>query len=119
MIDIELLSDRLFGRKLRLVLAAWIYDLPDGTFYQQQAASETGIPQSNVRDELNARLVPLGMVQEVPKTAGDRRQYYARTKSPLWQIVEAATRAAQSAASTTTDGTAGDTPDGVRVSRPT
>ena len=90
MTAIELVSDRLFGRKSRLVLAAWIRGLSDGTFYQQQAASETGIPQSNVRDELKARLIPLGMVQELPRTAGDRRQYYSRTNSDLWRIIESA-----------------------------
>jgi hypothetical protein len=96
MLDLEHVSDRLFGRGLRLALAVWILELPDGTFYQHQAASLAGLHQSNVRDELHSRLIPLGMVQELPRMPGERRQYYVRTDSPLWQIIEAAVRAVSS-----------------------
>lgn len=101
--DLDTLSDRLFGRRLRLAVALWIWREADDAFYQQQLARELQLPQSNVRDELHDRLIPLGMIQPVPRVSGDRRQYYIRTASPLWRIIEAVNEVAGSASQAPND----------------
>jgi hypothetical protein len=86
MLPVDQVGELLFGRAMRLVLASWVLARLDPLFYQSEAALGTGFSQSNVRDELD-RLIQVGMVQEIPRHRGDRRRYYLRTESPLWDAV--------------------------------
>jgi len=83
------LGDVLFGRGLRLAVAAWIRNSESELFFQSEVAKGVEYVQSAVSQELN-RLIALGMVQKVPRSRGDRRQYYLRTNSQLWNIIDAA-----------------------------
>ena len=85
-------GELLFGRALRLRLALWVAGREDPVFFQGEAARGVDYAASAVIQELD-RLDRLGMVTRLPRSAGDRRQYYARTDSPLWTVV-AATSAA-------------------------
>ena len=89
MYTLDELSDRLFGRSLRLKVAGWVLTRDDPVFYQTQAALGVGYPPSGVVQELD-RLVGLGMVVRHDPTPGDRRQYYTRVESPFWPIIQAA-----------------------------
>jgi DNA-binding transcriptional ArsR family regulator len=85
----------LFGRSARLAVAAWIHGRDDPVFYQAEVVSGTGLPQSNIREELD-RLVDLGMVSSLPRYRGSRRRYYTRQEHMLWAVVRAAVTAARS-----------------------
>lgn len=92
--DLLLVSDRLFGRRLRLVTAAWVSSQAD-PFFQAQAtnairhlAGVLSVTQNDVADEL-ARLIIVGMVDPLPDK-GDGRKWYQRRSSPLWDIVQTA-----------------------------
>jgi hypothetical protein len=86
-VDVELVGRNLFGRRLRLRVLLWVLSA-DETFFLKEAADEIGYSASGVRDEFE-RLVDLGMLLRNPPLAGDRRTYYSRTDSPLWDIIEA------------------------------
>jgi len=83
------LGEVLFGRSLRLAVAAWIRTNESEMFFQAEVAKGVDYAQSGVSQELD-RLGALGMLQKVPRSPGDRRQYYLRTSSPLWSIIDAA-----------------------------
>jgi DNA-binding transcriptional ArsR family regulator len=91
-VDEALLGDRLFGRRARLALARWVLERTEPVFFQGEAVSGTGLPQSNVREELS-RLIELGMVSMLPRGSGDRRQYYLRQPSRIWSAIDAAASA--------------------------
>ena len=95
--DVKKVGKLLFGRSLRLQLALWIVHRDELTFYQSEPAAAVGVSTSNVIEELD-RLARLGMIQAVAKLAGERRQYYLRTDSPLWQVIESAGRVAANVA---------------------
>jgi hypothetical protein len=87
-------SAELFGRALRLPLAAWVRAQP-GPFFQRQAAEGIEAPQTYVRKEL-ATLVRVGMVHELPRSDGDIRVFYEQAPDhPWWAIIDTASRAAQ------------------------
>jgi DNA-binding MarR family transcriptional regulator len=89
-VEIAEISRLLFGRPLRLVLLVWILERPDTAFFQSEPARALGCSTSNVVEELG-RFLELGLVSEVPRTDGERRQYYLRDDgNPLWTIVRAA-----------------------------
>jgi hypothetical protein len=92
MVDQIRVGNRLFGRAARPVLAAWVSHLGDDVFFQAEAVTGTGLPQSNVREELR-RLAELDMITELPREAGDRRKHYLRTTSPLWGVIRVARQA--------------------------
>lgn len=90
------MSDRLFGRILRLPTALWIKEHPTGRFWQGEAAlgvqSLLGldrIDQGEVRKEID-RLCELVMVELLPREAGGSRQYYRRLDAALWDVIGAA-----------------------------
>lgn len=83
--EVTRLSDVLFGRSCRVPLAIWIMDHPKGRFFQSEAPREV-IGPTAARQEL-ARFVEIGLV-EVERPDGDKRVFYVRTNSPLWQIIE-------------------------------
>lgn len=87
------LGHHLFGRRARLVVAAWVLGVDGGVFSQHDAVKETALTQSNVRQELE-RLVSFGMLDNIPRGDGPGRRYYARTEHPAWSVVEAAVAAA-------------------------
>lgn len=89
--DLEGVSGLLFGRGLRLPLAAWIWSQTDHTpFYQQQAADGIGSKAQYMRREFEL-LCELEMIAPVPKGPGEIRQLYvADPDQPLWSIVETA-----------------------------
>jgi len=89
MYTVDKLGDQLFGRALRLRLASWILARGERKFYQSEPVSEVEGGISNIRDEL-ARFVDLGMVVDVPPTPNDRRRYYRRTNSQLWDAIQVA-----------------------------
>ena len=92
MYTLDHVSDRLFGRTLRLRVARWVL-LSEPTFFQSQAALGIRYSASEVTKELD-RFVDLGMLIKIEPSAGDRRQYYTRVDDcPLWDIVRTALRA--------------------------
>lgn len=111
-VDPELshLGRELFGRRARLLVAAWVLGVDSGVFSQAQAVAGVQLPQSNVREELE-RLVRMGMVIDAPKTEGPGRRYYARVEHPAWRIVDAAISAAREMKAQ-----AGDLPSGTTTS---
>jgi DNA-binding MarR family transcriptional regulator len=86
------LGELLFGRALRLRVAAWVAARQDVLFFQGEAAKGVDYSASAVIQELD-RLVELGMLVRLPRQPGDRRQYYTRTDSQLWAAVAAAVTA--------------------------
>jgi hypothetical protein len=86
MYSLDAVGNILFGRTARLRVAKWVFLHEDPHFYQGEAAKGANTPQSNVIDELD-RLVQLGMIRKMPRGPGQRRQYYTRLNSPLWEIV--------------------------------
>jgi len=89
MYTLDLIGDRLFGRSLRLRVAAWVLAHEDPHFYQSEAAASVRYSASAVTQELN-RLVELGMILRRDPTPGGRRQYYTKTDSPLWAVIREA-----------------------------
>ena len=90
MYTLDQLSDRLFGRRLRLQVASWILLHEQASFFQGQAAQGIGYSAGEVTKELN-RLVDLGMIIRHEISAGDRRQYYTRVdECPFWEIIRVA-----------------------------
>jgi DNA-binding MarR family transcriptional regulator len=87
--NVDLVGQKLFGRKLRLSVALWILRRDEPTFFQSEAADGVGYTASAVTDELD-RFIALGMLLERSAEAGDRRKYYERVDSPLWKIIETA-----------------------------
>jgi DNA-binding MarR family transcriptional regulator len=88
----DILGRLLFGRALRLNVALWILGHESESFYQGEAAEGVDYSAGAVAHELD-RLAELGMLMKEPRNANDRRQYYLRLDTPLWEIVEAAQRA--------------------------
>jgi hypothetical protein len=86
-VDADEIGHELFGRRCRLKLALWIHALSEPRFFQSQPPRDV-INQSDAAREL-ARLVRLGMLVE-ERSGHDRRVYYIRTDSPLWEIITAA-----------------------------
>src|SRR5260370_8836569 len=82
-------GDQVVGRGVRVRLASWMLARGERKFYQSEAVSEVEGGISNIRDEL-ARFVDLGMVVDVPPTPNDRRRYYRRTNSQLWDAIQVA-----------------------------
>lgn len=90
--NLSTLGDSLFGRALRLRVAHWVLTHEAGTFFQGEVATGVSYSASAVAQELD-RLVDLGMLIRHPRTAGDRRQYYSRTESQVWEVIQAAVEA--------------------------
>lgn len=87
-------SAALFGRALRLPLAAWIRQR-NTPFFQKQCAEGVGSLQQYVRKEL-AVLVDLGMIEQLPRERGDARIFYRQVpEHPLWAVIDAATTAVE------------------------
>lgn len=84
--DVQEVSAQLFGRPCRLPLALWIAGHGGDRFYQSEPPDELGSATA-LRQELQ-RLETLGML--TVERGDDRRLYYQRTESPLWDIVRAA-----------------------------
>lgn len=84
--DIESVGHLMFGRGLRLRVAAWILGHGvDQAFYQGEAAQGVGYSASAVTTELE-RLVELQMLSKHEPTAGERRVYYTPAGNhPLWE----------------------------------
>lgn len=101
MYTVDRVGDLLFGRALRLRLARWVLDQGERKFYQSEPSNEVGGGISNIRDELT-RFVDLGMLVEVPPTANDRRRYYRRTESQLWDAIKVAVASIQGTEATRT-----------------
>lgn len=87
-LDMTFLGEKLFGRGLRLRVAAWVVGA-SRSFYQAEAADGVRYSASAVAQELE-RLVELGMLIRHDKPGGDRRQYYSRTDSSLWRVITTA-----------------------------
>lgn len=88
------LGKGLFGRRARLAVAVWALHAEGGVFSQHEAVVGVGLPQSNVREELE-RLVGLGLLEDVPRGDGPGRRYYARVDGhPAWMVIAAAEEAA-------------------------
>lgn len=87
--DIEDVGKVLFGNPTRLRLALWALR-HDKQFFQSEPPREVGVPTA-IRLELE-KLVNLDMLarQHPP---GENRVYYERTRSALWEIIEAAEHA--------------------------
>ena len=91
----ELVSRLLFGRAMRLPILIWIRGREDPVFYQGEVHTATKYPQSAVAEELT-RFDDLGLVAKQGRVTG--RQYYLRQdQSALWDVVDAARLAIESA----------------------
>lgn len=80
------LAELIFGRQLRFDVARWILFHGSPRFYQLEAAR--ALPDrfnSAVPRELD-RLVRAGLLEKEQQVDGERRQYYVRTDSMLWDI---------------------------------
>ena len=87
-------SAALFGRSIRLPLAAWIRRR-DTPFFQKQCAQGVGALPQYVSKELNG-LAELGMIEQLPREAGDTRIFYRQVPhNPLWAVIDAATTAVE------------------------
>lgn len=90
--EIERVSDRLFGRSCRLPLLFWILNHPKDRIYQSEPP-ETIAGRTAIRQEL-VRLTEAGLLDE-ERPDGDARVYYVRTASPLWDVIRTAAIAVQ------------------------
>lgn len=86
---LQRIGAKLFGRALRLRVAAWVFLHEGETFFQGEAAQALAYSPSAVAAELE-KLVDLEMLVRHEKTSGDRRQYYSRVATPLWDVISAA-----------------------------
>jgi hypothetical protein len=87
-------SAALFGRSIRLPVAAWIRQR-DTPFFQKQCAQGVGAMPQYVGKELTG-LAELGMIQQLPREAGDTRIFYRQVPdNPLWAVIDAATTAVE------------------------
>lgn len=85
--DATLVSAGMFGRPCRLPLLLWLLDHPKGRVYQSEPPTSLGA-RTALNQELG-RFTDAGLLVE-ERPDGDPRVYYARTDSPLWDIVRAA-----------------------------
>lgn len=65
----------------------WVLRHPKDRVYQSEPPESLGA-RTALRQELD-RMVRMGLLRE-ERPDGDPRVYYAKTDSPLWEIVEAA-----------------------------
>lgn len=82
----ERTAELLFGRELRLSIGRWVVNHASGRFYQSEVSAD--MPQrlrTAVPGELG-RFVEAGMLLGEEPNEGQRRRYYLRTESPLWEI---------------------------------
>jgi hypothetical protein len=86
-VDATQVSDDMFGRACRLPLMLWVLRHPKDRVYQSEPPESLGA-RTALRQELD-RMVRMGLLRE-ERPDGDPRVYYAKTDSPLWEIVEAA-----------------------------
>lgn len=99
------LSAGLFGRAVRLPVAAWVRGRTE-PFFQRQAAEGVNDHQTYVRKELSM-LVALGMVRELPRDTDRARVFYQQIPDhPWWLVIDTALRVARAATKT------GDAPPG-------
>jgi hypothetical protein len=91
-VNVHEVGKLLFGRPSRLALALWVARHDKPRFFQSEPPREV-ISQGNVAEELG-KLVRLGMLEE-ERPDGDRRVWYNRTDSKLWNIIEAAAEAVE------------------------
>jgi hypothetical protein len=89
-VDVDQVGKLLFGRACRLKLALWIACRDKPQFFQSEPPKEVILP-SDAAKELG-QLVRLGMLVE-ERPDGDRRVWYIRTDSRLWEIIDAAVEA--------------------------
>jgi DNA-binding transcriptional ArsR family regulator len=89
-VDATRVSDDMFGRPCRLPIMLWLLEYPKDTIYQSEPPESLG-GRTAIRQELE-RLTRAGLLRE-ERPDGDQRVYYARTDSPLWEIVRAAAAA--------------------------
>lgn len=82
-------DEAIFGRACRLALARWILEHAEGRFFQSEPPKTVASPTA-VRQELD-RFVGVGLLR-VERSKGDRRIYYVRTDSPLWEVFRTAVR---------------------------
>jgi len=87
-VDASEVSEHLFGRRCRLPVFAWVAQNPKDRFFQSEVGLYGSVSRSNANDELK-RLLALGMLRE-DRPDDNRRVYYDRLDSPLWDIVTSA-----------------------------
>jgi hypothetical protein len=87
-VDANEVSEQLFGRRCRLPVFAWVAQNPKDRFFQSEVGLYDKVSRSNANEELK-RLLTLGMLSE-DRPDDNRRVYYDRLDSPLWDIVASA-----------------------------
>lgn len=86
------LAKRLFGRPLRIELAAWIHRSRESPFYlleAQEAMAALGHAASSTRAELGLFVSCRMLVEH----AEQKRRYFTPVDSPLWGAFQAITDA--------------------------
>jgi hypothetical protein len=97
-VTLELVSELLFGRPIRLHVARWILRRRGRTFFESELTHDLPLRfGSNCRDVLHD-LVELGMLRYFPKgtVEGRNRVYYEQLPHPLWACLRLAVKSAQS-----------------------
>src|SRR5438270_11986266 len=97
---LELVSDLLFGRPIRLHVARWILRRRPPDFFESQLTHDLPLRfGSNCRDVLYD-MVELGMLRYFPKRTveGRNRVYYRRLPHPLWDCLRLAVNSTRSLA---------------------
>lgn len=92
-LDLDTVGSLLFGSTHRLRLAVWVMKR-DLAFYQHEIGDDHG-KTTEVAGHLQ-RLTVLGMVEPCERVPGDRRAWWRKLESPLWDCVAAAETAVSS-----------------------
>jgi len=87
--DVFQIGDALFGRGLRLAVALWIWHCDAGRFYQSELVGELPAKARTAVPAELRRLAELGMIEGEDPEDGQRRKYFTRTASPLWDVIRA------------------------------
>jgi DNA-binding MarR family transcriptional regulator len=87
----EHLSERLFGRPIRLPLLLWVSGCAAPDFFATEIAEQMHVSSSNVSQELD-RLIDLGMIEPVARKRGDIAKRFVLVNHPGWGIVKAASQ---------------------------
>jgi hypothetical protein len=96
--QLELVSDLLFGRPIRLHVARWILRRRRPDFFESELTHDLPLRfGSNCRDVLYD-MVELNMLRYFPKATveGRNRVYYERLPHPLWECLRLAVKSARS-----------------------
>jgi hypothetical protein len=90
-VDLERLSEGLFGRGMRLPVLVWIRARGESAFHISEASRATGYAHQHVKKELDT-LVDLGFLSAVPTVRrNDPKFFHPEVSYPLWAVADTVT----------------------------